>query len=211
MNQNNKKSDPAVLPHFLHMAIQKVPGAENQFYEVLVRLLIKYTYSWCSRKAGNKVDQEEVIQNCGLTIMNKLRNQPEELMEVRDWSRWLYIMVRNKVFDELRRYREYHDIVFSVENQIDKNNPDSARIIDVLQGIEGSTFDCVNRKICCRRISEMLKTYSNKQKSAYQLYLQGYTQNEISQRVEAKKNTIGTWIFRIKQDLLFYRDELIRE
>ena len=161
MKQDTSDKQPdeqaTILSELLHSALQGEPGSEERFWRELVQAVHRFATAICRKKCGNKIDVHDVVQESCLTIMRKFSDSPEELQEVVDWSSWLFVLVRNKANDGLRRFQKDQDKTTSVEAPIIESDSDSATILDLIQGHGADPFEEIKTQELRDQLESFLK------------------------------------------------------
>lgn len=163
----------------------------------LARLYDRYSslvYTLVVRIVKETAEAEDVLQEIFLSIWNKAA-----LFDATKGSvyTWIVTIARRKAIDRLRS-KELANRAERLEAEDVASLPDAAYTANPLNAAIGSEYE--------RLMREALATLSNEQRIVIELsYFDGYTQEQISQRLNVPLGTVKT---RMRQGLMKLRDHL---
>lgn len=165
-------------------------AAFAQLYDRYAPLL----YSMVLRIVRETTEAEDVLQEIFLTIWNKASSFDEAKGSV---YTWIVTIARRKAIDRLRskeivnRGERLHDDAVT-------GIPDAAYMTNPLNAAIGNEYEALMRTA--------LATLSDEQRTVIEMsYYEGYTQEQISQRLHVPLGTVKT---RMRQGLIKLREYL---
>lgn len=165
-------------------------AAFAQLYDRYAPLL----YSMVLRIVRETTEAEDVLQEIFLTIWNKASSFDEAKGSV---YTWIVTIARRKAIDRLRskeivnRDERLHDDAVT-------GIPDAAYMTNPLNAAIGNEYEALMRTA--------LATLSDEQRTVIEMsYYEGYTQEQISQRLHVPLGTVKT---RMRQGLIKLREYL---
>ncbi len=168
-------------------------GDQSAFAELYDRYSV-LVFSLVVRILKETAEAEDVLQEIFLTIWNKASLFSEEKGSV---YTWIVTIARRKAIDRLRS-KDLVNRGVTLPEEHAATLPDAAYMSNPLNAAISSEYESMMRSA--------LATLSDEQRSVIELsYYEGYTQEQISQRLNVPLGTVKT---RMRQGLIKLRENL---
>ncbi len=170
--------------------VQRLQGGDREALARLYDLLAKPLYSLALRITGDTTEAQDIVQDTFLQLWNKAQSFDPARGSVFSWTA---TFVRNRAIDRIRTRRRRQELLAEQAGLTPAATPsDSA--------------DSLWLREKAAAVRAALATLAPDQKAALELaYFDGFTQQEIAERLNAPLGTIKA---RIRRGLLKLRDAL---
>ncbi len=184
---------PAALLHLSEaVLLERAQAGDDEAYGVLILKLEMPVRRFIRRLIGTSDAEDDITQDVFIKLHHKLhRIQPEQGVRP-----YLYRMVRNRTYDELRRIGRY-EVVSLDEEPVEayasfQNLPDDGEAPD----------ETAHWLLIQLEVREAMERLPELQRQALILFSEeGLTYNEIAAAMETSIGTIKSRLFHAKQNL----------
>lgn len=187
-------------PVLLENAFQGDTAAESELWRRVHTALRGFTVILVKRYGLPNADIDDFVQTA---ILRVCRRPPEELLQVRNWSGWLFQIVRNLVFDAGRRKRTGPELLSLSASPDPANGEGSDRTLE--DNLAADTPDAA-AQVITRELREFLEEFicslPKEKERVFRLYLEGVKHREIAVMTGMPVDTVSVWIFRMKRELM---------
>ena len=195
------------LKRLLQASLRDDGEGKQQFWEQARLTIYKFARIVCNRLRIQDADVDDVVQEAILRIY---RLPTERLRKIKSWNEYLFTTVRNCAIN-VRGRRQRIDAREVLLNQTAPDCNESAESrYELLPG-----YDDVVSEVCAREltkaIDDLLATASKEKAAAFCLYCRGYMYREIADTLGIPENTVATYIYRIKREILKWLDQTEQE
>ena len=172
--------------------------AEEQFWNEALGVVYTIAQTLCRSKGVSFDVIDDVVQD---SILSLVRQPAEKTASIDNWQAWLHAVVRNRLFDHLRRTSRRR--TKSLDDPVGSDDAAEVMLAQLVPG-ESDTAGEVSYHELEGRVDAFLSELPKERAEVFRLYLQGMLQREIAERTGKPINTVGVWIYRTKLTLAEY-------
>lgn len=167
------KNDAVLFKEFQEGSIE----AFSQLYEMNVNILFNY---------GCKIlNDREQLKDCIHDVFIKIYNKRNELNNILDFKSYLFVALKNKIFDEIRKKNRIN------ENSIDDYEPVST------DNVENDYLKNEKEYHMKKKVYSLLDNLSNRQREAVTLYfIEEKKYEDICQIMNINYQSLRNLIYR---------------